>query len=317
MAGANLRQCLISILLIACGCASQITPMYKAKYIALSHIAREHGMQLGWKSRERRAFLENEQCRVIIEPGTDVVWIGDTSTQMPLPAYINDQEVYIPLSFYHEQLKPAVSARKKPVEAESERPAATEIQIAKLRTPALIAVDPGHGGRDPGATGVDGIVEKDYALAIAEKLSACLREAGAQVLLTRTDDSFVELEKRAAMAGSSHADCFVSIHLNSHNTDLAQGFEIWVNRKQEERQRQSLSLATEIHRIVKHAVPLRDRGIKKSAFVVLEKTEMPAVLIECAFISNPEDARWISQTDRQHLLAVAICNGIVTYFNRP
>lgn len=221
---------------------------------------------------------------------------------------------------------------------------------AGLRTVNTIVVDPGHGGRDPGATGVGGLKEKDVNLAIAQRLAKDLRAEKFKVVLTRRADKTVDLEERTAIAESAGGDVFVSIHANASRRKGARGIEIYTLDSNHERhsldvasrengvpaakldalQRalarlradeaatHSEKLATHVHREVlsgahKHDRALPDLGLKKGPFYVLFMSSMPSVLVETGFLTNPRDAKLLRSAPFQTTLARKIAEGIKRY----
>lgn len=178
---------------------------------------------------------------------------------------------------------------------------------------AYIAIDPGHGGTDPGAVNKTlNLKESNLNLAISQKLNDLLVQSGLHTtLMTRTTDVFVALSKRAELANNANTDIFVSVHNNSATATGADGAEVLYQTYSAS----GKTLATLVQEeIVKSAGP-RDRGIKARAdLAVLNKTNMPAVIVECGFISNPEEAKLLATADYQQKVALGIFNGINRYF---
>jgi len=214
-----------------------------------------------------------------------------------------------------------------------------------------IVLDPGHGGKDPGALGFGGSSEKDIVLSIAKKLAAKLKnEMGIQVVLTRKNDRFVALENRTAIANAEDADLFISLHMNASVNGEAKGIETYyldntsdeaalrlaarengTSRKnisdlqfilsdmtQNMKLEDSISLA---HRLQKSAVsgmakPLgevKDLGVKRALFYVLVGARMPSVLVEMFFVTNRSEGRAMSQASVQDAMVEALMRGIQDY----
>ena len=172
----------------------------------------------------------------------------------------------------------------------------------------VIVIDPGHGGRDPGAVGPGGTKEADVNLAIAH-LGKSRLERDFTVFMTRQNDETVTLNTRSAFANAKRADLFISIHCNAATNPLANGTETYYISKDGAR------LAKGIHeRLVD--LGLRDRGIKQETYAVLRKTKMPAVLVEAAFISNPEEEMRLGLIRFLTDVADAICDGVYDYFGK-
>lgn len=171
----------------------------------------------------------------------------------------------------------------------------------------LIIIDPGHGGHDSGARGRNSY-EKDNVLKVGIRIRTMLREYGYQVILTRDKDVYLTLKQRYDMANNYKAVIFISLHDNSA-TATATGFETFTfNRAGEQTQR----LRNCIHDAIIREIGIRDRGKKRSDFAVVRWTNMPAVLIEYAFISNPSDERIL--INEVEMLARTTVQGINNFF---
>jgi N-acetylmuramoyl-L-alanine amidase len=174
----------------------------------------------------------------------------------------------------------------------------------------LVIVDPGHGGKDPGAIGIGGLREKDIILPIAQQVARLLEQQGVQAVLTRESDYFVDLAPRVAMAERMDADLFVSIHANAislSRTDVS-GLETYYYLSQR--------LAQSIHNSILQAVNVNDRGVRKARFFVLRKASMPSVLVEVGFVTGREDAAKLSDPDYRSRMAQAIAQGILLYIQQ-
>lgn len=172
-----------------------------------------------------------------------------------------------------------------------------------------VCIDPGHGGTDPGAIGKDPFVlnEKDVNLSISLLLKKELEVKGHTVFLTRDTDISVSLGSRASFANHKNAEIFISIHCNSYSNNSAEGIETWIfsgssaGRELAEPVQKSLISTFSTH---------KNRGIKEANFQVLRETEMPAILVECEFISNSTQLKFLSDNDNQKKIAQAIALGI-------
>lgn len=168
-----------------------------------------------------------------------------------------------------------------------------------------VFIDPGHGGSDPGAIGPTGVRESAVALAVGLRV-AKLCVAWAQPVLSRHENVPLSLQQRAALANDAGADLFVSVHANAFTTPAAHGTETYhfpgsANGR---------ALAQAIHPRLVAATGRRDRGIKTARFAVLRLTRMPAVLLELAFITNPEEEALLADTQWQDTVAAAIDAGL-------
>ena len=172
----------------------------------------------------------------------------------------------------------------------------------------IIIVDPGHGGKDPGAGGVGFSPnrEKVVNLEIAKKLAAELHARGARVIMTRTNDTFLELDQRAYLADKYHADLLISIHCDSHNDPTVSGATIYIARRPSTK---SKRVAEQIRRSLKRN-QIQVRGVRNANYRVLVKHSRPAVLIESGYMTNRGDAAKINNNHYQQRLARAIAEGV-------
>ncbi|SKA05977.1 N-acetylmuramoyl-L-alanine amidase family protein [Selenihalanaerobacter shriftii] len=177
----------------------------------------------------------------------------------------------------------------------------------------MIVIDAGHGGADPGAIGPSGIMEKKVNLDIAKRLTALLRKAGAKVKMTRTNDEYITLWSRADMANELGCDIFVSIHSNAHKGEDASGTETYIYPGS---YGDTLILAKIMQSSLQEKIGLIDRGVKFERLYVLEKTTMPSILSEIAFITNEEEEQLLADPNLRQKAAAGLYEGIVAYFNR-
>ena len=178
----------------------------------------------------------------------------------------------------------------------------------------IICIDPGHGGKDPGATG-GGVQEKAVVLNVAKKIGAFLEARGCTVMLTRETDVFVELSDRARMANSAKADLYVSIHCNSvRDNARATGMEVYHYTHALEASKRA---ARVIYDKLLPVCGLRGRGVKSQDLAVLRETAMPAVLVELGFVSNDGDCAKLVSDEWQERAADAIAAGIMEAVGKP
>jgi N-acetylmuramoyl-L-alanine amidase len=214
-----------------------------------------------------------------------------------------------------------------------------------------IVLDPGHGGHDTGSIGPSGLLEKDLVLQVAKELQKLLWEKlGAEVLLTRSDDSYISLEDRTAIANNHKADLFLSIHANSSTNRDTSGVETYfldfarTDAAREVAARENASTDHNVHdlqnligkiaraekteeskelasvvqknlfRGVRKLLPAsKNRGVRSAPFIVLIGADMPSVLAEVAFISNPRDEKQLKKEVSQQFLATSLFQGIEGY----
>jgi N-acetylmuramoyl-L-alanine amidase len=214
-----------------------------------------------------------------------------------------------------------------------------------------IVIDPGHGGHDTGTIGPNGLEEKDLVLDVSRRLGKLLQtRLGAEVIYTRKDDTFIPLETRTAIANQESADLFVSVHANSSHDSDARGVETYylnftsspealevaarenaVSEKSihelqdlvkkialKEKIEESHEFASDVQRFLHSGLAaknpgLRDRGVKKAPFIVLIGANMPSILAEISFVSNPGDERRLGTSDYRQKIAESLYRGIAKY----
>jgi N-acetylmuramoyl-L-alanine amidase len=182
--------------------------------------------------------------------------------------------------------------------------------------PPLICVDPGHGGSDPGATGVSGAKEKDVNLAMSLLLAEDLRNAGLKVIMTRTDDSLPALHDRPVFANTAAANLFVSVHNNAMPDDSgANGTETYYWGDSDGYSEEAYMLAAAIQNNLVDGLGSLDRGVKTAKYVVLAETEMPAALVEVGFMTNRVEEAKLVTTGYQQAAARAIAAGVLEYLD--
>ena len=214
-----------------------------------------------------------------------------------------------------------------------------------------IVIDPGHGGHDTGTIGPNGLEEKDLVLDVSQRLGKLLvTRLGAEVIYTRKDDTFIPLETRTAIANQEGADLFVSVHANSSPDADARGVETYylnftsspdalevaarensvsdksIHELQDlvkkialkEKIEESREFATDVEDALHSGLAaknpgLRDRGVKKAPFIVLIGANMPSILAEVSFVSNPGDERKLKKADYRQRIAESLYRGIAKY----
>ncbi|MGE5560736.1 MAG: N-acetylmuramoyl-L-alanine amidase [Chloroflexota bacterium] len=173
-----------------------------------------------------------------------------------------------------------------------------------------IYIDPGHGGTDPGALGVSGTREADVNLDTARRLQELLRNAGANAVLTRDGDYYVELYTRPALANADQADIYVSLHSNWYTSASANGTEVYYYFTNPD----SARLASAVHDALIGQLGLRDRGVQTERFAVIRVAQMPSILVESAFLSNANEDRLLATPEFRQRVAVGVYQGILAYF---
>ncbi|MGB3266143.1 MAG: N-acetylmuramoyl-L-alanine amidase [Microcoleus sp.] len=175
----------------------------------------------------------------------------------------------------------------------------------------VVAIDPGHGGRDPGAVGIRGIQEKEIVLDISYQVARLLEQQGVQAVMTRTDDSEIDLQPRVSLAERVNATLFVSIHANAINMSRpdVNGIETYYFDSGKD-------LARVIHASILDGTGAADRRVRQARFYVLRKSSMPSVLLEVGFVTGAEDAAKLSDPAYRSQMAASIARGILVYLQQ-
>lgn len=176
---------------------------------------------------------------------------------------------------------------------------------------ALVVIDAGHGGSDPGAV-VAGIQEKDINLALAKLVQEKAKGTGLRVILTRTTDVYVDLVERVRMAEAVGAVLYISIHANYHRDPKVCGVETWVDTNATA---ESLRLAEALQRSLVLATGAQDRGVRRQT-LYLRHTRLPAALVEVGYLSCPGEREKLVDPDYQKRIAEGIIRGILAYLGR-
>ena len=222
----------------------------------------------------------------------------------------------------------------------------------KRKQKYIIAIDPGHGGRDPGAIGKKGTREKDVALSVAKKMKNLInRSEGYRAILTRDGDRFVSLRNRVKKAREAEADLFISLHADSFHSPVAKGASVyalslsgasseaarWIAQKENSSDliggislddkddliasvlldlsqtatiQDSLDLGSDVLQHIGKVSRLNNDHVQQAGFAVLKAPDMPSILIETAFLSNPGEEKKLRNPKHQHKLAKAVFSGI-------
>jgi N-acetylmuramoyl-L-alanine amidase len=312
---------------------------------------------LAWKSIEvGDALLKRIRVAQPVTGMTRIVLETKANTDFSVSLEPNPYRLVVEVRKIGASPKGAVNRFPNATEAEKNKlpilvppPMREDLQLQRRVPKMRIVVDAGHGGRDWGSVGRDGLLEKDLVLEIGQRLGKLLEgRLGMDVIYTRHDDSYIPLDERASIANQAHADLFISVHANYSDLPSARGAETYYTNffmvpaskdvdmrpdaggagnaataslspaDLQERVQQSLRLAESVQRslygILSAQNPgLRDRGIKEASFVVLTESAMPGILAEVSFVSSPTDERKLRNDGYREQVAEALYKGIARY----
>ena len=290
-------------------------------FVPLSQWAKENDFKLTWIKQGETVALTNQLFKLSFKTDSQLAEINGVNVWLCQPITLKNGQVCISSLDLNTSIEPILIPQTN--------------QIHSLIQ--TICLDPGHGHQDTG--GIFGrYVEKRYTLPLAETLAGQLVAAGFQVILTRTNDTFIKLEDRPALADRQKADLFISLHFNIGPPGKAKGVEVYCltpanarstnagrwgdvsewrdsagilpgNRHDDE----NLFLAYELEKSLVKNLSAEDRGVWRARFAVLRTAEMPAVLIEGGFLSDSSEQVKIADSKYRSQLAAAIVQGVLAY----
>lgn len=361
------------------------------RYVSVVQMAELFNGHVRWFPVSKQVDLSIHNRTIRFSRNSPRVWVNGRQSRLEKPTVKNEDGFWIPVSFFaskiffhaarskldwppaerkaslssspavagggpkHLETSKAVSMGSPPVTAGNDEQA-TPVPAKNIHAIRRIVIDPGHGGKDPGAVGPHGVEEKAINLLIAQDLAEALRAHDAyEVLLTRTDDTFVPLEARSALANSQNADLFISLHCNASLSSRLKGYEVYFLSERasdphadavarfenaplalEGKQVPSPNqVAAVLRSLVKTANineasalgTLMDRrmgerlsepslGVKQAAFYVLRGAEMPAILVETAFLTNANEERLLQDASFRGKVVAGIQAAIANYDER-
>jgi N-acetylmuramoyl-L-alanine amidase len=289
-------------------------------YVSLADWAGANGLKTFWLRRGEEIAATNRTMRLMFDKDSNTAEINGVRVALSFPVAVDKGAAFITQFDLDNTVRPLLYP-------------ARYLDPKRITT---ICLDPGHGGKDSGNR-VGGFFwhnEKTYTLLLAQELHDQLRRAGFEVILTRTRDNYVELPERPAMANRFRADLFVSLHFNATQTgkDEVAGPETYcitpigaassntqgegadygattANRVE----KKSLLLAYQIQKALVQNLGVNDRSVRRARFAVLRDAQMPAILIEGGYMTNPAESKRIYDAAWRRQMAAAIVKGILNY----
>jgi N-acetylmuramoyl-L-alanine amidase len=289
--------------------------LFGHNYVRLHDLARAAGLQIVWVQRDKVLDLSDHARRLEFTTDSAVASVNGVNVWLSFPVVESAGVPYVSYLDWQTTLQPLLSASSGPGSIH------------------LVVIDPGHGGRDTGNR-CGGENEKKYTILLALELRDQLKKAGIKAVLTRTTDTYVDLDDRPAMARALGADLFISLHFNASEEDPrdVQGIETYcltpvgassTNSRGEgagspatdgnHNNAKNLRLAYAIHRSLTRTLGVEDRGVRRARFEVLRDATVPAILIEGGYMSHPQEGRKIFSAAYRKQMAHAIVNGILAY----
>ncbi len=324
--------------------SSQTVKIVGKDYLPVTVVAMYYQMKWDWDPIARRVELIKGGDLLAFYVGMEYAVVNRRPEKLSSPVVFYEGAVAIPADFAIDRITKILG----PPQATARHPS----QLMQKYAFRKVVIDAGHGGMDPGAIGKSGLKEKDVTLDIARRLKEELRDSGIDVVLTRDRDKFVSLSGRTQIANDNDVDFFISIHANANRSRSVRGFEVYylsnavddTARAAEaaensflkiddssfyvrstdleatvwdlvytENREESIELGKYISRSVDSGTSLNCRGIKGARFYVLKGVQMPAVLIEVGYISNPTEEQCFKSASYRQAVASAIAKGILNY----
>lgn len=312
-------------------------------YYPLAPICKMRSIDWQYDTFSRQIYLTRENHEVKLSIGQDIAIVDGRSMNIGKPVELFNGMVVIPEVLKERVVDSLFTHRF----LSDDKASVQKISIKK------IVIDPGHGGKDPGAIGRTGLREKDVNLDVAKRLAKILKSQGVEVVLTRSSDIFVSLARRVDIANKSNADLFISIHSNANRARSLNGFEIYyisprvgdsnraltsakstplgyseqsallksnINIKavvwdmiHTYNRAESIELANSICKNVGRDLNTKILGVKDARFYVLKGVDYPSILIEIGFLSNRQEERQLRNSFYRQQIAESISQGIIGY----
>jgi len=304
--GAAGTACLFCCALLAAGCngPERLHPAHQilqapAETISIYQLAGRLKLRLAEQSEHRATLRDSANAVTIFADPGGAVFLNGARLAHHGPIVKVNGMLFVPGS-----IAPTIRPLLRPA-----RPGIARRRPPPVKRPSLgtVVLDPGHGGRDPGAIGCNGMFEKECVLAVALLVRRQLSVSNVKVIMTRRDDRFISLERRAEIANQAGPDLFVSIHADSAPSRAAHGHTLYLAGGASG---ESKALARCIDRRLTEK-RISSRGVRRANFRVLVQTTCPAVLVEIGYLSNDSEARRLATGGHRQDVADAIAGGII------
>lgn len=313
------------------------------EYVSLSLMCGIYGVKWDYDPVSYRVVLKKDGHKAIVMANSNSFILNGRYYVHLKPVILYDDNIYVPFSMVEDKFDRVFN------------PYYYQVPSTKVYSIRTVVIDPGHGGKDPGAIGRKGLREKDVALDISKKLRNILEDSGFKVVMTRDTDNFISLRRRADISNKIKADFFISVHANAARNRSARGFEVfYLSDAMDDNARavaaaENAVLELEDEFELKHSNALdaivwdllydeyrieskemaaslcesmqrdsigKNRGVKSARFYVLKGVRSPSVLIEVGFISNSSEESKLRSTSFRKQIAQALAKGIINYKQR-
>jgi len=315
--------------------------LHGVTYYPLAALCEQRTIALEYDTITQRIMLERDTHHAAARVGDTLVLSDGRPVTLKDPVDLSDGAIVVPESF-----------RAQVIDQLFKGTVALTTKLCPLPRFKKIAIDAGHGGKDPGAIGRGGHEEKEINLDIAKRLAKILTQNGVDIVMTRSTDVFIPLPERHEIANNAGADLFVSVHSNASRTRSMNGFEVYyvcpsVNDQLRAEavggrvppgldtaslggdsavlnktlwdmrfsscRAESIALSRSVCVSAEHILGVKILGVKPARFEVLKGARMPAVLVEVGFISHVSEAKKLNNGFYRQQIAQAIAEGILGY----
>lgn len=292
-----------------------------AQWVSVEDLARRHGYTIERESAANLVRMRKGDQVVRIRRDTRVAFYNDDLHLMDSKPVQFGDRTYVARSTTKDfdRLETELKRKKSAIRKVPKVGTTHTVRDFGLRGQRFV-IDAGHGGKDPG-TGHGSKHEKHIVLNIARDIERMLKAEGAEVLMTRTNDHFIELGRRAEISNAFRPDAFISVHVNAAENNKAEGVEVFRPRSRQNghtkyKINRSVTLAHMVYNRLSSITPARDRGVKMKDFRVLKRSAFPAILVETGFISNARERRLLLSRDYQQRIAKGIVEALRDYSRR-
>jgi N-acetylmuramoyl-L-alanine amidase len=345
---------LLAVSLLLFGCAyhgiarlpedplyNQTVMFNNVRYLPLLRFCAYYDLEWDWDLVSQKIEIEKGANSLVLRPNSRLALLNDRAIRLDRRVEYKNGAAYISVK------SASIIARDI---LKVERPAISPVAHYQIKT---VVIDPGHGGKDPGAIGKYGTREKDIVLDVSRRLKRYLEKNGVTVILTRDKDKFISLGRRVSFANRRGADLFISVHANAHRYSGVKGFEVFylseatddkaramaaaeneavkfekgeIAAKNDfstattvwamelkENRRESRQLGYYICNITSEEMGMKKLGVKGANFAVLRGTRMPAVVIEVGFLSNRREEAKLKKGNFRERIARAISRSVLAY----
>lgn len=277
--------------------------------VSLKKLLADFGGQLVVTGNSLKASLRNYSATMTL--GDTTVWAKDEFT-LQQPPRVFENDIFVAVSDVSALFVYGFNVDIKT--GQPDQPGAPSLPAGRK---LCVVIDAGHGGTDPGAGGQGTVFEKDITRAIAAHVAKLIGQA-CQPKFTRAEDESLTAQKRVSMANADLAgDLLVSIHVGTSNSKTANGFEFFCPPGASDRNSaESLALARDLSNALATSTGLSSRGVRQAPCRMFTNLQMPGVLVEVGFITNPTEEQLLANPEHQQKLAEGIANGIVAYAAR-